>query len=341
MCALAVFLSAAAALAPPARADNALSYLAHVGLGQLRLIRERQELTPEKIATLSPREQEQLETLRRALRYGESQGLVHSTSYRELSDNGKPWLVQVVTAAPANRMEPLTWWFPIVGSVSYRGYFDAERARAFAAELAGEGYDVYLRPSPLYSTLGWFDDPLPRPLLSWPVEDLVDTVIHEQVHATVYVASDVAYDENLATFVAHHATLAFLADQPEAAERARAAFADELTFAQLLNALRGELDALYAAGPSPEQARSERAPIFARYQTEVYAAQSWRGERFAGFKKLALSNAWLVGNRDYVGLAPCFERELASLDGDLPAFVRAHREHPGHRPEGCAEPEPH
>ncbi|HXZ83991.1 MAG TPA: aminopeptidase [Myxococcota bacterium] len=314
-----------------------VSYLAHVGLGQLRLIREREPLTPERIARLAPREQEQLETLRRALAYGESQGLAHSTSYRELSDNGKPWLVQVVTAAPANRLVPVTWWFPIVGSVSYRGYFDAERAQAFAAELAARGDDVYVRPSPLYSTLGWFDDPLPRPLLSWPAEDLVDTVIHEQVHATVYVASDVAYDENLATFVAHHATLAFLADRPESAQRARAAFADELTFAQLLNALRAELETLYAAQPTPEAARSQRAPIFARYQSQVYAAQSWRTERFARFPKVALSNAWLVANRDYVGLAPCFERELASLGGDLPAFVRAHREHPGHRPEGCTE----
>jgi predicted aminopeptidase len=331
VCALVLFPSGAA------RADNTLSYLAHVGWGELRLIRERQPLTPERIAALTPHEQEQLEILRGALRYGESQGLAHSTSYRELSDNGKPWLVQVVTAAPANRMEPITWWFPIVGRVSYRGYFDAERAKAFAAELGGEGYDVYLRPSPLYSTLGWFDDPLPRPLLSWPVEDLVDTVIHEQVHATVYVASDVAYDENLATFVAHRATLAFLADRPEAAERARSAFADELTFARMLNALRAELDALYAAKPTPEQARSERAPIFARYQNEVYAAQGWHSDRFARFKTLALTNAWLVGNRDYLGLAPCFERELASLGGDLPAFVRAHKEHPGHRPEGCAD----
>jgi predicted aminopeptidase len=334
VCALAFLLGAF-----PARADNMIAYLAHVGAGQLRLLRERQELTPERIAQLTPAEQAQLALLHRALEYAESQGLAHATSYRQLSDTGQPWLVQVVTAAPANRMEPVTWWFPIVGSVSYRGYFDAARAKAFAGELSAQGYDVYLRPSPLYSTLGWFDDPLPRPLLSWPPEDLVDTVIHEQVHATVYVASDVAYDENLATFVAHHAALAFLAAQPEAAARARAAYADELTFARLLNGLRSELAALYGTGPTADAARTARAPIFARYQNEEFAAQTWQTDRFGRFQKLALSNAWLVANRDYVGLAPCFERELESLGGDLKAFVRAHREHPGHRPPGCDAPD--
>ena len=78
-----------------------------------------------------------------------------------------------------------------------------------------------------------------------------------------------------------------------------------------------------------------RAPIFARFQHEVYAAQPWKTQRFARFQTLELSNAWIVGNRDYVGLVPCFERELAGLGGDLPAFVKAHREKPGHRPEGC------
>jgi predicted aminopeptidase len=312
-----------------------LAYLTHVGAGQLRLLWSRESPTPKTLAALSPEERAGYEAFQNALAFGASIGLAHTTSYRQLSDTGKDWLVQVVTAAPANALEPITWRFPIVGSVSYRGYFDLARAQRFAAELAASGLDVYLRPSPLYSTLGWFEDALPRPMLRWPEEDLVDTALHEQVHLTVYVASDVAYDEALATFVAHHATLIHLAERPQIVERASAAFADELTYARMLNDLRGELDALYAAKPTPDEARAERAPIFARYQQDVYPSLPWRTKRFARFQTLALSNAWVVGNRDYLGLVPCFERELADLGGDLSAFVRAHREKPGHRPAGC------
>jgi predicted aminopeptidase len=244
-----------------------------------------------------------------------------------------------VTAAPANRVEPLSWWFPITGRVSYRGYFQKERADGFAAELEGEGYDTYVRPAPLYSTLGWFDDPVPRALLSWSEDNRVDTILHELVHQTVFVPGDTDYDEALATFIAHHATLAFLVDRPEARTRAEAGFADELTFARMLGDLREELERVYAESATPEQARALRAPVFARYQAEVFAGMPWRSRRYARFPELALSNAWLVAHRDYLGELPCFEAELATLGGDLEGFIRAHRDAPGHRFGDCAVPD--
>ncbi len=243
--------------------------------------------------------------------------------------------MHVVTAAPANQVEAITWWFPITGRVSYRGYFQKERADGFAAELEAEGYDTYVRPAPLYSTLGWFDDPVPRAVLSWPEHELVDTFLHELVHQTVFVPGEVAYDEALATFVAHHATLAFLTGQPEARARAEAGFADELTFSALLDELRQELERIYAQASSPAQARELRAPVFARYQREVHASKRWRSRRYLRFPELALSNAWLAAQRSYVGELPCFEAELATLGGDLAAFVRAHRDAPGHRFGAC------
>jgi predicted aminopeptidase len=318
------------------QADWSVAYLARLGVGQARLLLAREPLTKELIATLDPAEQEAYASLLRALAFGESLGLAHTTSYRDLVDDPKTGHVHVVTAAPANRVEPLSWWFPITGRVSYRGYFQKERADDFAAELELEGYDTYVRPAPLYSTLGWFDDPIPRALLSWPLDNRVDTILHELVHQTVFVPGDVDYDEALATFVAHHATLAFLADQPEPRARAEAGFADELMFADMLGALRGELEQVYARAASPEEARQLRTPVFARYQGEVYAAQPWRSRRYARFPEAALSNAWLIAQRAYVGELPCFEAELASLGGDLAAFVRAHRGAPGHGFGDCA-----
>jgi predicted aminopeptidase len=306
-----------------------------LGVGQAELLLSREPITPELIAMLDAREQQNLEALQRALVFGESLGLARTTSYRDLVGNKESGLVHVVTAAPANRMEALSWWFPITGRVTYRGYFQRERAEKFAADLAKDGHDTFVRPAPLYSTLGWFDDPVPRGVLSWPEELVVDTFLHELVHQTVFVGSDVPYNEALATFIAHHATLAFYADQPENRARAEASFADELTFAEMLRALRAELEATYAANPTPEEARALRTPIFARYQTDVYPTLPWRSARYARFPSLALSNAWLVAQQDYVGELPCFELELAALGGDLPTFIRAHEADPGHRDGAC------
>lgn len=330
-------LACALLLGLPARsnADWSLAYLARLGVGQARLLLAREPITPELIASLEPAEQRSYESLRLALDFGESLGLARTTSYRDLVDSREGGLVHVVTAAPANRVEPVTWWFPITGRVSYRGYFQKERAEGFAAELERDGFDTYVRPAPLYSTLGFFDDPVPRAVLSWPENDLIDTFLHELVHQTIFVAGDIAYDEALATFIAHHATLAFLAERPEPRARAEASFADELTFAGLLAELRDALDLVYAKADGPEQARLLRAPVFARFQSEVYAAKHWRSARYARFPELTLSNAWLAAHRDYVGELPCFETELASLGGDLVAFVRAHQDAPGHRFGDC------
>lgn len=243
--------------------------------------------------------------------------------------------MQVVVAAPADRLEPVSWWFPVTGRISYRGFFDPERARSFAAGLADEGYDVHVRPALLYSTLGVFDDPIPRELLGWERGERIGTLLHELVHETVFVSSDLDYNEGLASFVERHATLAFLAGDPLSAERFRLDYEDLDRFAALLARLEAELQSAYATVAGPDDARHARAPIFERYQRAEYSAVAWTGDRFDGFRSAELSNAWLLARRTYLGALPCFEREFDALGRDLRAFIRAHRERPGHRLPDC------
>src|SRR2546423_3493564 len=68
-------------------------------------------------------------------------------------------LVLVVSAAYRDTLKPYTWWFPIVGRVPYKGYFDFAAAKKDAQNLAADGFDVYVRPSDAFSTLGFFNDP--------------------------------------------------------------------------------------------------------------------------------------------------------------------------------------
>src|SRR5206468_10096322 len=69
-------------------------------------------------------------------------------------------LVLVLSAAYRDTLKPYTWWFPIVGTVPYKGYFDFGAAQRDAKKLFDQGFDVYVRPSDAFSTLGFFNDPL-------------------------------------------------------------------------------------------------------------------------------------------------------------------------------------
>ena len=317
-------------------ACSSVRYLAHLGSGQLRTLLDREKLTPEREGALSEAERAGLQTLRDARAFAESLGLARSTSYRHVIDRSGRGALRVVSAAPPDRLEPVTWWFPISGRVSYRGYFDDERADRFASSLAGRGYDTYTRTALLYSTLGWFDDPFPLSLLSWPRYEIADVVIHELVHETIYVPGDVDYNEGLASFIAQQATLEFLAEDPQQVGQAERGFADGRGFALLLDELATDLDAVYAGIDDPNLARRARAPVFERYQNSVFDSRSWQTERYAGFRDADLNNAYVLANRAYLRDVPCFERELAGLDGDLRSFIERHKRDPGHRDPDCA-----
>ncbi|MGH7671160.1 MAG: aminopeptidase, partial [Gemmatimonadaceae bacterium] len=90
----------------------------------------------------------------------DSLGLAAKQSFTTYSRLQHDTLVLVLSGAYRDRLAPITWWFPIVGRVPYKGYFDFAAAHAAARQLEADGDDPYLRPSAAFSTLGFFNDPL-------------------------------------------------------------------------------------------------------------------------------------------------------------------------------------
>jgi predicted aminopeptidase len=213
-------------------------------------------------------------------------------------------LVLVLSAAYRDRLEPYTWWFPIVGQVPYKGYFDFDAARRAAKQFDRDGYDVYLRPSDAFSTLGWFNDPLLSTSLKRDSLDLVNTVIHELTHNTFYAPSNTAFNESFAGFVGSRGAAAFFRSRGQslAAARVDAGWEDEKVLGAFWSALTHTLDSAYKAHPSDRQARlAVRDTVYARARLILVRdiAPGLRTLSPMYAQRVRLDNAALLARRVY------------------------------------------
>lgn len=140
----------------------------------------------------------------------DSLGLKDTKNYKTFYDQHGEEIMWVVTACEPFRFKAKEWDFPILGSVPYKGFFTKERAIALRDELDKEGWDTSIRNPGGWSTLGWFTDPILSKMLERGEGDLANLIIHEMVHATIFVKDSIDFNENLATFIGDRGTEQFL-----------------------------------------------------------------------------------------------------------------------------------
>ena len=143
----------------------------------------------------------------------DSLGIRRTDNYTTLFDQQGQDILWVVTAVKPYSLEQMEWRFPVVGKVSYKGFFDYERAMQEEAALKEAGYDTYVRSVGAWSTLGWFSDPIMSNLLFRGDGELINTIIHELTHGTIFVKDSLEFNENLATFIGHEGALRFMANK--------------------------------------------------------------------------------------------------------------------------------
>ncbi len=158
--------------------------------------------SPEKDRALGPADLKKLRLALDAKSFGERVlGLKKNSNYASYVHLDRPYVSYIVSAAARDRLEAHLWSFPIVGSVPYKGYFNVDDAKGEAENLKKEGLDTYVRGATAYSTLGWFNDPVLSSMLRYSDYDFVNLIIHESVHATLYIKSQADFNERLATFI--------------------------------------------------------------------------------------------------------------------------------------------
>src|SRR5581483_6851735 len=252
-------------------------------------------------------------------------------SYSSFSYVDRPDLTYIVMAAPKTELKPYTWWFLIIGSVPYKGYFSKADADAEIERLTARGYDTYMRTSAAFSTLGWFADPLLSHLLRYDRVALAEIVFHELFHNTLYIHGAGAFNESSANFVGHLAAEEFFRARLGASSAeyltAVQAWEEEREFGAFIAQMAASLADLYARDiPEADKLRL-REEVFARGKAEWARRVAERPtHRFRAFSQRPLNNAVLMHYVVYLQDLDLFESLYQASGRDLMRTIAALRE---------------
>ena len=276
---------------------------------------------------LSAAQRDQLRLVADIKAFGGTVGLSATTENYNRVHVGWPREIWNLSACHPYAFASKRWWFPVVGSMPYIGFFREQDARPFARDLQRSGWDVYLRTAGAYSTLGWFADPILPQMLSWSEPELADTLLHELTHATLWVPGSAQFNESFATVVGQHAALAWAVHRHGASSdevRTLLAFRRDVErFREVQHQLYRALDALYRDPSVPRgDLPVRKGALFASLPVRVAQAGLSDPARFVrATQRGTWNNARLVQFRTYNRGQDWFEALLAQEGGDLPRFI--------------------
>jgi predicted aminopeptidase len=254
----------------------------------------------------------------------DSLGLPAKDAFTKFSQLDSDTLVLVLSGAERDQLRSVTWWFPIVGRVPYKGFFDFELAKRSEQELQSAGYDTYLRPSPAFSTLGCFNDPLLSTTLADDSLEVVNTVIHELTHNKFYAKGQAVFNESFASFIGARGTERFFRSRGDTvnASRAVARWSDDVLLGAVWARTFRTLDSTFAARPGDSLRSSRlrgRDSIYAAVRRELVDSVASKlrtiDRRYA--ERVRLDNAALMARRIYATGLDDFERVYVRESSDV------------------------
>jgi predicted aminopeptidase len=227
-----------------------------------------------------------------------------------------------LSAAYRDSLAFRSWWFPVVGRVPYKGFFDFDAAKREAKAVDAAGFDVVLRPSSAFSTLGWFNDPLLPTTLRLDSLELANTVIHELVHTTYYAPGQAVFNESLANFVGSRGAEQFFRSrrQSAAADSVVKRWDEERVVGEFWSRLYSSLDSAFKAHTGDRVSRLvARDSVFAHARMQLRAGLSPLVPAMdsSAVAKLRLNTASVLARRIYLTDLELFERVLRQSTGDV------------------------
>ncbi|NMC62629.1 MAG: aminopeptidase [SAR324 cluster bacterium] len=257
-------------------------YVLRAAVEEGRILAGREKIEDLLRAKSTPEEiREKLQLVLSARNYAEDLGLNMGDSFTRYYQLDRDVFAWVLMASKKDSFTLVHWWYPIVGSFPYKGYFSKESAEELAKELELEGYETWLRGTDAISTLGWFNDPVMSTTLSREPVSIVNTVFHESFHSTVWIKNHTAFNESAANFFGYATSPIFferqkalctsdlcLAAVEKQLQESLYVFQRELVIGDILSSLYDKLDKLYSSSKAKESVLEERVQIF-KEETEA------------------------------------------------------------------------
>lgn len=305
---------------------QSFSYYQQAAQGQWQLIHQKQPIawliqqdsTPERLKQALRRSQSIRQFAITQLQ------LPDNGSYQHYVDLQRPYPVWSVVAVPAYSFKPQLWCYPLVGCLSYRGYFNRDDAVTEAQAFDPVDWDVKVSPVQAYSTLGWLHDPLLNSFIFSTPERLAGLMFHELAHQKLYIADDTAFNEAFATFVEQQGVKLWLkAEAPERLQSYQQQQQNHQRIQQLLQHYRQRLQQAY---DSPYANKAEvKQRLFQQLQQARYQlkAQYWpNDDSYDAWLAKPMNNADLLHQATYQHWVLAFEA-LWQQTGQFDRFYRA------------------
>jgi predicted aminopeptidase len=306
-------------------------YLVRQSIGQLGVL--LRSVPIDDVIARGERPEEELAKLRLIVEAREFArgrlGLRVGRSFQKFHDTGGRAMAYNLSACPKDSLRPRRWWFPIIGWIDYIGYFDKADAEVAEKRLQAEDLDTRLGEVDAFSSLGWLPDPVHSPLLRRDELGIVEVVVHELAHNTVYANGQSDFNESLATFIGREGAVLFYKDKgdEDSVRRLRERYDDQNVINEWLIELRESLTEYYGRDIPREEKIAGRDAVFEQARKrleEVYLPRMHDPQRYRGWTRLQPNNATVRLNLRYNQRQDLFaklyeghNREFASLLGAL------------------------
>jgi len=263
----------------------------------------------------------------------EELGLKTNKNYTSYVELDRDYLAAVVSACAADSFTRYEWWFPIVGKVPYKGFFNITDARKERTKLEKKNLDVWIRGVDAFSTLGWFSDPLYSYMKNYPLQDLAELIIHEQFHATVFLKNHTQFNEEFAEFVGTEGARLYMEsikDQiptdPETRIDKEAMNVDRAMFLAFIHSLIADLDKMYNDPDLTRNEKLQKKEIMikeAQSDFEENYDENFKTPNYRGFSNLPVNNAYLELYRLYYERNSWFKELYEKTGSNLVDFIKA------------------